>query len=62
MLTGTSSYTGFTRVQSGTLSVNGSITSWSLTTVDAGATLGGNGTVGNTLIDGVAVAGIRSAR
>ncbi|MGX9393839.1 autotransporter-associated beta strand repeat-containing protein [Nitrobacteraceae bacterium UC4446_H13] len=52
VLEGTSSYTGFTRVHSGTLSVNGSIASSSLTTVEAGGILGGNGTVGNTFVDG----------
>ena len=39
-------------VNGGTLSVNGSIASSSLTTVNAGGTLGGNGTVGNTTING----------
>src|SRR5262249_49665551 len=34
-----------------TLFVNGSIASSSLTTVNSGATLGGNGTVGNTTIN-----------
>lgn len=52
ILTGTSSYTGTTTVNAGTLSVNGSIASSSLTTVNAGGTLGGNGTVGNTTING----------
>ncbi len=51
-LSGISTYTGATNVNAGTLSVNGSIASSSLTTVNAGATLGGNGTVGNTTING----------
>lgn len=55
-LTGTSSYTGATTVEAGTLSVNGSIAASSLTTVNAGAALGGNGTVGTTLINGGALA------
>ncbi|MCG6203708.1 autotransporter-associated beta strand repeat-containing protein [Rhodopseudomonas sp. HC1] len=55
-LTGTSSYTGATTLEDGTLSVNGSIASSSLTTVNAGAALGGNGTVGTTLINGGALA------
>ncbi len=52
ILTGSHAYTGATAVKSGTLLVNGSIASSSLTTVDAGAVLGGEGTVGNTFIDG----------
>jgi autotransporter-associated beta strand protein len=51
-LTGTSTYTGPTTINGGLLSVNGSIASSSLTTVNAGGTLGGNGSVGNTLING----------
>ena len=51
-LTGTNTYTGATTVNGGTLSVNGSIASSSLTTVNAGGTLGGNGIVGNTAING----------
>jgi autotransporter-associated beta strand protein len=51
-LSGLSTYTGATNVNAGTLSVNGSIASSSLTTVNAGAALGGNGTIGNTTING----------
>jgi uncharacterized protein with beta-barrel porin domain len=51
-LTGTSSYAGPVNVNGGTLSVNGNITSASGVTVNAGATLGGNGSVGNTTING----------
>jgi autotransporter-associated beta strand protein len=51
-LTANSSYTGNTNVNAGLLAVNGSIASSALTTVNAGATLGGNGTVGNTTING----------
>ena len=51
-LSGNSTYTGATNVNAGTLSVNGSIASSSLTTVNAGAKLGGNGTIGNTTING----------
>lgn len=55
-LTGLSTYTGATTVDAGTLSVNGSIASSSLTTVNASGALGGNGTVGNTAINGGALA------
>jgi autotransporter-associated beta strand protein len=51
-LSGLSTYTGATNINAGTLSVNGSIASSSLTTVNAGGTLGGNGAVGNTTING----------
>ncbi|MGD0848637.1 ParB-like protein [Bradyrhizobium sp.] len=51
-LNGTSTYTGTTTVNGGLLSVNGSIASSSLTTVNAGGALGGTGTVGNTVING----------
>jgi autotransporter-associated beta strand protein len=51
-LSSINTYTGATNVNAGTLSVNGSIASSSLITVNAGGTLGGNGTVGNTTING----------
>jgi fibronectin-binding autotransporter adhesin len=44
-LTGTSSYSGATTVQAGKLVVNGSLAN-SVVGIDAGATLGGSGTVG----------------
>jgi autotransporter-associated beta strand protein len=52
LLTASNNYTGATTVNAGTLSVNGSIASSSLTTVNTGGTLGGNGIVGNTNING----------
>ncbi len=52
ILTGLNTYTGPTIVNAGTLSVNGSIASSSLTTVNASGTLGGTGLVGDTRIDG----------
>ncbi|WP_213738892.1 autotransporter domain-containing protein [Bradyrhizobium sp. dw_411] len=51
-LNGTSTYTGTTTVNGGLLSVNGSIATSSLTTVNAGGALGGTGTVGNTFVNG----------
>lgn len=53
-VTGTNTYTGLTTVNGGLLSVNGSIVSDVI--VNAGGTLGGNGTVGNTTINGGALA------
>ncbi|MDT2023905.1 autotransporter-associated beta strand repeat-containing protein [Methylocella sp. CPCC 101449] len=50
-LSGINTYTGETKVDDGTLSVNGSIASSSRLTVNSGATLAGNGTVGNTVIN-----------
>ncbi len=51
-LSGINTYTGPTNVNGGILSVNGSIATSSLTTVNAGGTLGGNGIVGNTTVNG----------
>ncbi|MGN6146502.1 MAG: beta strand repeat-containing protein, partial [Mesorhizobium sp.] len=56
-LNGTNGYTGTTTIKDGSLIVNGSIVASSLTTVEAGATLGGSGTVGNTVVDGTLSAG-----
>ena len=56
-LAGTHSYTGPTKVDVGTLVVNGSIASSSLTTVNAGATLMGTGTVGATTVSGTLAPG-----
>ncbi|MDH7795531.1 MULTISPECIES: autotransporter domain-containing protein [unclassified Beijerinckia] len=50
-LTGVNTYTGKTTVDAGILSVNGSIASSSLVTVNGGGTLAGTGIVGNTLIN-----------
>jgi autotransporter-associated beta strand protein len=44
-------YTGPTTITGGVLAVNGSIASSSLTTVNNGGTLTGNGTVGNTIVN-----------
>ena len=49
-LSGTNSYTGATTVTAGLLTVNGSISSSALTTVQSGAALGGSGTVGALLV------------
>ncbi|WP_170850006.1 MULTISPECIES: autotransporter domain-containing protein [unclassified Beijerinckia] len=51
ILSGASSYTGTTTVDAGVLRVDGSIASSSLLSVNNGATLAGNGTVGNTIIN-----------
>ena len=50
-LSGANIYTGATTVSQGKLLVNGSISSSVLTTVTAGASLGGSGTVGALTID-----------
>ncbi|WP_398475173.1 autotransporter-associated beta strand repeat-containing protein [Tardiphaga sp.] len=49
-LDGLNTYTGATDVTAGTLSVNGSIASSSLVSVERGATLGGNGVVSTTQV------------
>ena len=49
-LNATNTYTGPTTVAAGVLAVNGSIATSSLTTVDAGATLRGTGTLGSTAV------------
>ena len=49
-LSGINSYTGPTIVNAGALIVDGWIAPSSLTTVQAGALLGGSGTVGSTLV------------
>jgi autotransporter-associated beta strand protein len=49
-LAGTSSYSGPTQVNDGTLLVNGSVAN-SAFTVNSGATLGGSGTVGSTTVN-----------
>lgn len=53
VMSGNNSYNGATTVSAGTLVVNGNISTSSLTTVDNGATLQGNGTVGTTTVNGV---------
>lgn len=52
ILSANNTYTGTTTVNGGTLEVDGSIAASSLTTVNAGGTLSGSGTVGNTSING----------
>ncbi|WP_459591320.1 autotransporter outer membrane beta-barrel domain-containing protein [Bradyrhizobium diazoefficiens] len=51
-LTGTGSFSGDVNVGGGALIVNGNIASASNLVVNAGGTLGGNGIVGNTVING----------
>jgi uncharacterized protein with beta-barrel porin domain len=51
-LTGTSTFAGPVNVNGGTLAVNGNTTSFGGLSANAGGTLGGNGTVGNTTING----------
>jgi autotransporter-associated beta strand protein len=51
-LNAVNTYTGATNVNGGTLVVNGSIATSSLTSVNTGGTLAGTGTVGNTLVAG----------
>jgi uncharacterized protein with beta-barrel porin domain len=51
-LIGAGAFTGPVNVDGGTLLVNGSLASATLTTVNPGGTLGGTGTVGNTLVNG----------
>jgi autotransporter-associated beta strand protein len=50
-LTGASTYTGPVNVNAGRLIVDGNISSVSLVTVNAGATLSGNGVVGSTTVN-----------
>ena len=50
-LSGTNTYTGTTTVNAGSLLVDGSIASSSLTTVNSGAALHGSGTVGSTIVN-----------
>lgn len=52
VLSGNNAYTGPTNVTAGTLVVNGSISTSSLTTVSSGATLMGSGTVGALTVNG----------
>jgi fibronectin-binding autotransporter adhesin len=57
LLSGANTYTGATTVTTGTLIVNGNISTSMLTTVNAGATLGGSGTVGAATINGLLAPG-----
>ena len=57
ILTGNNTYTGTTNVEAGTLLVNGNQTAATgLTTVSAGATLGGTGTIGGAIVNNGSVA------
>ena len=56
-LANTSSYSGATTVATGTLIINGNISTSSLTAVDSGATLSGSGTVGAAVINGTLAVG-----
>jgi autotransporter-associated beta strand protein len=49
-LSGVNTYTGATSINGGTLNITGSIASSALTSVNAGGTLTGTGTVGNTTV------------
>jgi autotransporter-associated beta strand protein len=55
LLSGSNTYTGATTVSTGTLQVDGSIASSSLTTVASGAALSGSGTLGSTVINSGAI-------
>lgn len=57
ILNSTTGYTGETIVSGGKLMVNGNISTSSLTTVAVGATLGGVGTVGKTIVNGTLAVG-----
>lgn len=50
-------YTGTTNVTAGKLVVNGNTSTSSLTTIQNGATLGGSGTVGKTVVNGTLAVG-----
>ena len=56
-LSGSNSYTGATNINVGKLIVNGNISTSTLTTVAIGATLGGSGTVGKTIVNGTLAVG-----
>ncbi|MCP3386629.1 MULTISPECIES: autotransporter domain-containing protein [unclassified Bradyrhizobium] len=55
LLSGSNTYSGATIVSGGTLQVDGSIASSSLTTVQSGAALSGSGTVGSAVIENGAI-------
>jgi autotransporter-associated beta strand protein len=57
ILSGTDTYTGTTTVDGGVLSVNGSIASSSSLIVNSGGTIGGNGTLPTTIVNGVIAPG-----